>query len=39
MLENKKAALRRGVDDLSAIGRHRSRAKGRAPVRRLEAIG
>jgi hypothetical protein len=39
MLENKKAALQRGVDDLSVTGRHRSRANGRAPLRRFVAIG
>jgi hypothetical protein len=39
MQENKKAALGRGIDDPSAKGRHRSRASGRAPIRRLLAIG
>jgi hypothetical protein len=39
MVENKKAALWRGINDLSATGRHRSRANGRAPIRRLVAIG
>jgi hypothetical protein len=39
MLENKKAATERGIDDLSIEDRHRSRDSGRPPIRRLLAIG